>query len=83
MMMIKRKMARWKRNIKKAPLSAYVVFSLSMIIVFTIVMLIFFAKYQMIPDQLVICWYSCFSGEVLCASLIKIFKISKGDNDNE
>lgn len=78
---IKRKISRIKSNIRKAPLSSYVVFSFGMIIIFTIVMIILFCLYQQVPDVLVTCYYGCFAGEVLMAALIKIMKLKGEDRD--
>jgi len=76
----KNRINRLKRNIKKAPLSSYVVLSLVMVVVFTITMTIIFCIYQTIPDTLVTCWYSCWAGECLLCALIKMFKL-KGENN--
>lgn len=81
MMKIRQKIRKIKKGIKDAPLSAYVVFSLAMIIIFTIVMIVIFCVKDSIPDTLVTCYYSCFAGEVLCVSLIKIFKLRGNDDE--
>lgn len=80
-MIIKRKIAKLKRNIKKAPLSSYVAFSLSMIIIFTIIMLIFFAIYQQVPDSLIAAFFACFGGETLACALIKTMKLKEENQD--
>lgn len=77
---IKRKIARLKRNINKAPLSYYVAFSFGMIITFSFVMIVLFCLFQSIPDTLVTCWFGCWAGECLFCALIKCLKL-KGDNN--
>lgn len=75
-----KKMEKIKRNIKKAPLSAYVVFSLSMVIVCTIFAFILTSIFGEIYDTIYTVFVGVFGGEVLASALIQIFKIRK---DNE
>lgn len=78
---MKKRIQKFKRKLKTAPLSSYVAFSFSMLIVFTVVMIVLFCLYQSVPDVLVTCYFSAFGGEVLMAALIKVMKL-KGDNGN-
>lgn len=79
--MAKQKRINKLRNaIKRAPLSYYIVFSFSILILYTIVEQVL-AVFGFEPnDTLTTCFFSTFGGEVLCASLIKIFKL-KGAED--
>lgn len=71
----------WWTNIRhrRTPsLTKYVVFSLAMIILYTIVAIIYqWVKGQELSATLTTCHYACFSGEILSASLIKIFKLKR------
>lgn len=78
---VKRKISSVKRNIKKAPLSYYVVFSLIMILLYTIVSMILDVIWQIQYDTLTTCWFSVWGGEVLTCGLIKIFKLKGEDED--
>lgn len=78
---IKRKIGSIKRNIKKAPLSYYVVFSLIMILLYTIVATIISVVYGVMYDTLTTCWFSVWGGEILTCGLIKIFKLKGEDED--
>ena len=67
-------------------LTLYVVFSILMIIIYTVVELIISTVSGITHDTLTTCFFACFSGEVLCCALIKIFKLKSGsrydDNNN-
>lgn len=79
--MAKQKRINKLRNaIKRAPLSYYIVFSFSILILYTIVEQVLTVLGFEPNDTLTTCFFSTFGGEVLCASLIKIFKL-KGAED--
>ena len=80
---MKRKIAMIKRKIKKAPLSSYVVFSISMVLIFTLVVTILTATTGQDYGTIYTVFVVCFGGEILCVSLIKIFKLKEEDNDYE
>ena len=74
--------ARGRRH-KIPSLTKFVVFSLAMIIIYTVTAIIYqWLSGQELSTTLTTCYFACFAGEVLSASLIKIFKL-KGDNNNE
>lgn len=78
---IKRKITRLKKKIKEAPLSSYVAFSITMVIVFTIVVTILTATTGQDYGTIYTVFVGCFGGEILCVSLIKIFKLKEDDNN--
>lgn len=64
---------------KLKTLDKYVIFSITMLILFTI------AEFALsgqtgTHDQLTICFFSCFGGEILSCCLLKLLKIHKGDD---
>lgn len=80
MTIIKKKINKIKRQIHKAPLSAYVVFSLAMVVIMTIAILILTTMFDERYDTIYTVFISVFGGEILVSALIKIFKL-KGDSD--
>lgn len=68
---------------KKIPsLTKFVVFSLTMIILYTIIAIVYqWTSGQELSTTLTTCYFACFAGEVLSASLIKIFKLKEENND--
>lgn len=73
--------AKVKRRINKASLSAYVVFSICIVLIYTIVEFIVSAVTGITHDTLTTCFFSTFGGEILVCALIKIFKL-KENNEN-
>lgn len=66
------------RRRKMRSLTKFVVFSLAMIILYTITAIIYqWVSGQELSSTLTTCYFACFSGEVLSASLIKIFKLKE------
>lgn len=66
---------------RKIPsLTKFIIFSFAILIIYTIVEFIFSTITGVSHDTLTTCFTSVFGGEVLCAALIKIFKL-RGDND--
>ena len=76
----KKRINKLRNAIKRAPLSYYIVFSFSILILYTIVEQVLTVFGFEPNDTLTTCFFSTFGGEVLCASLIKIFKL-KGAED--
>lgn len=60
--------------------------SLTWYVIFSIAVLLIYAVLEFISpdshDTLTTCMFACFGGEVLYCALIKIFKLTKGDNGN-
>ena len=72
-----------KKRRKKFPsLSAYVVFSIVMLIAYTIAELLISSITNVSHDTLSTCYFSTFGGEILACAIIKIYKL-KGENNNE
>ena len=70
------------RRRKMRSLTKFVVFSLTMIILYTITAIIYqWVSGQELSSTLTTCYFACFSGEVLSASLIKIFKLKEENNN--
>lgn len=60
-------------------LTKFIVFSFAVILIYTAVEFITSTITGVHHDTLTTCFYACFSGEVLWAALIKIFKLKKED----
>ena len=70
------------RHPKKIPsLTKYVVFCLSMLTIYTVAEMIVSTKSGIQHDQLTTMVFSVLGGEVLCACLIKIFKLKEENRD--
>ena len=74
-----KKRRRYKEN---HSLTLYVVFSILIIILYTIAEFVVSTITGISHENLTTCFFACFGGEILCACLIKIFKLKSGDNDN-
>lgn len=72
-------MKRRKQRSKYRSLTLYVVFSIAMIILYSVVEMVTDTLTRISHDTLTTCFMSVFGGEILCACLIKIFKL-KQDN---
>lgn len=70
------------RRKKKIPsLTKFVVFSLGMVILYTIIAIVYqWIQGSELSPTLTTCFFSCLGGEVLSASLIKIFKLKEEDH---
>lgn len=76
-----------KRQIKKRrkrfpSLSAYVVFSIVMLIAYTVAELLITSLTDLSHDTLTTCFFATFGGEILTCAIIKIYKL-KGEQNNE
>lgn len=60
-------------------LTRFVVFSFAVILIYTVTEFITSTITGIHHDTLTTCFYACFSGEVLCSALIKIFKLKEED----
>lgn len=70
------------RRRKMRSLTKFVVFSLAMIILYTVTAIVYqWVSGQELSSTLTTCYFACFSGEVLSASLIKIFKLKEENNN--
>lgn len=75
------KMSYGRRRKKIPSLTKFVVFSLAMVIIYTITAIVYqWISGQEISSTLTTCYFACFAGEVLSASLIKIFKLKEENN---
>lgn len=72
---------RTRKRKKTSSLSAYVIFSIAIVIVYTIAEFVFSGVSGITHDTLTTCFFSCFGGELLLCALIKKFKL-KEDNNN-
>ena len=78
--MIKR--ADRKKRRKRFPsLSAYVVFSISVLLIYTIAELTLTAFTDTAHDTLTTCLFATFGGELLTCAVIKIYKLKGADNE--
>ncbi len=69
------------RHPRKVPsLTKYVVFCLVMLTIYTIAEMVISTKSGITHDQLTTMVFSVLGGEVLCAALIKIFKLKEDNN---
>lgn len=69
------------RHPRKIPsLTKYVVFCLAMLTIYTVAEMIISTKSGISHDQLTTMVFSTLGGEVLCACLIKIFKLKEENN---
>lgn len=76
--------ARPKRKKHIPSLTKFVVFSLSMVILYTIIAIVYqWVSGSELSPTLTTCYFACLGGEVLSASLIKIFKLKEEDKQNE
>lgn len=72
-----------KRRRKKFPsLSAYVIFSICVLLIYTIAELLITSITDLSHDTLTTCLFATFGGEILTCAIIKIFKL-KGESNNE
>lgn len=62
---------------KISSLTAFVVFSISMLIIYTIVDKIIFLKIGLTDPTLTTAFFGFFGGEVVTCAIIKIFKIKR------
>lgn len=60
-------------------LTKFIVFSFAVILIYTVTEFITSTTTGIHHDTLTTCFYACFSGEVLCSALIKIFKLKEED----
>lgn len=73
---------RNKRRKKFPSLSAYVVFSIVVLLAYTIAELLLTSLFDISHDTLTTCFFATFGGEILTCAIIKIYKL-KGENANE
>lgn len=67
---------------KKIPsLTKFIVFSFAVLIIYTIVEFVFSTITGISHDTLTTCFTGVFGGEVLCAALIKVFKLKEEEKD--
>lgn len=72
-----------KKRRKKFPsLSAYVVFSIIVLLVYTIAELLITSFTELSHDTLTTCLFATFGGEILTCAIIKIYKL-KGESVDE
>lgn len=72
-----------KKRRKRFPsLSAYVVFSIVVLLAYTIAELLLASLFDISHDTLTTCFFATFGGEILTCAIIKIYKL-KGENANE
>lgn len=73
--------ARPRKRKKMPTLTKFVVFSLGMVILYTIIAIVYqWIQGSELSPTLTTCFFSCLGGEVLSASLIKIFKLKEENN---
>lgn len=78
---MKKRWTRFKRALKRAPLSYYVAFCFTMVIVYTVVeRVLTVLGYPAMEDSLTVAWMACWGGECLMCALIKLLKL-KGEGD--
>ena len=77
---MKKKWIKLKRNLKKAPLSSYVAFSITVVIIYTIVCTVLTATTGNDYSSLYTVFCGIFGGELLVTAMIQIWKL-KGKND--
>ena len=63
-------------DLQQIPLSSYVVFSITVLLIYTVVALVL-SCFGIQNEVLTTSLFSTFGGEILCAALIKIFKLHK------
>lgn len=82
---LKNKLKDYRTNlinyIRNAPLSDYVVFSISILILYTIVEFIFSTLTNSTHDTLTTCVFGTFGGEILTCAIIKIYKLKENKED--
>lgn len=72
-----------KKKSKINKLSAYVIFSIALLVIYTVVtMLVTILRPNYINDTLTTCFFATFGGEILSCALIKIFKL-KEEKEND
>lgn len=72
-----------KKRRKRFPsLSAYVIFSICVLLIYTVAELTLTAFTDISHDTLTTCLFATFGGEILTCAIIKIYKL-KGANENE
>lgn len=72
-----------RKGRKRTPsLSAYVVFSITVLLIYTVAELVLTAFTNISNDTLTTCLFATFGGEILTCAVIKIFKL-KGEESNE
>ena len=72
-----------KKRRKKFPsLSAYVIFSIIVLLAYTVAELLITSLTDLSHDTLTTCLFATFGGEILTCAIIKIYKL-KGDTNNE
>lgn len=72
-----------KKRRKKLPsLSAYVIFSIIVLLAYTVAELLITSLTDLSHDTLTTCLFATFGGEILTCAIIKIYKL-KGDTNNE
>lgn len=71
-----------KKRRKRFPsLSAYVVFSISILLIYTIAELTLTAFTDIAHDTLTTCLFATFGGELLTCAVIKIYKLKGADDE--
>lgn len=75
-------MIKKTRRRKKTPsLSAYVIFSIAMLLIYTIAEIVLSNVNGTINDTLTTCFFGVFGGEILTCALIKIFKLKESKDE--
>ena len=72
-----------KKRKRMSKLGKYVVLSLSVLIIYTIVELVLTNSTGMEHSTLTTCIFATFGGEVLSCCLIKIFKLKRGEKNED
>ena len=70
-----------KKPIRMPSLSAYVIFSIAMLLVYTIAELILSSLNGQMNDTLTTCFFAVFGGEILTCALIKIYKLKENKDE--
>ena len=66
------------KRITQETLLKFIVFSFTSVIIYTIIAILFqLFTHEELSGTLTTCFFAVFGGEVLCAALIKIFKLRK------
>lgn len=82
--MIRRKRRRRKNKFRLRGLDLYVIFSISLLLIYTIAEFITATITGVEKSTLTMAFFGFFGApEIIGCALIKIFKLKKGDNDNE
>lgn len=76
-----RRTKRRRKPTRMPSLSAYVIFSIAMLLVYTIAELILSNLNGTVNDTLTTCFFGVFGGEILTCALIKIYKLKENKDE--